>query len=30
VGIVVVGALSGLAACRSVFTSHPLAVLREE
>jgi len=27
---VVVGALSGLAACRSVFTSHPLAVLREE
>lgn len=29
-GIVVIGALSGLAACRSVFTCHPLAVLREE
>jgi len=29
-GIVVVGALSGLAACRSVFTRHPLAVLRDE
>lgn len=29
-GIVVVGACSGLAACRSVFTHHPLAVLREE
>ncbi len=30
VGIVVIGVLSGLAACRSVFTRHPLAVLREE
>lgn len=29
-GIAVIGALSGLAACRSVFTRHPLAVLREE
>ncbi|MBA3698541.1 MAG: ABC transporter permease [Planctomycetes bacterium] len=29
-GIVVIGVLSGLAACRSVFTQHPLAVLREE
>jgi ABC-type antimicrobial peptide transport system permease subunit len=28
--IVVVGALSGLAACRSVFTRHPLGVLRDE
>jgi putative ABC transport system permease protein len=28
-GIVIVGVLSGLAACRSVFTSRPLAVLRE-
>lgn len=28
--IVVIGALSGLAACRGVFTRHPLAVLREE
>lgn len=28
--IVAIGALSGLAACRSVFTQHPLAVLREE
>lgn len=30
VAIVVIGACSGLAACRSVFTQHPLAVLREE
>lgn len=29
-GVVVIGALSGLAACRGVFTRHPLAVLREE
>jgi putative ABC transport system permease protein len=28
--IVVVGAVSGLAACRSVFTRHPLGVLRDE
>lgn len=29
VGIVAVGVLSGLAACRSVFTSRPLTVLRD-
>lgn len=29
-GIVVIGVCAGLAACRSVFTRHPLAVLREE
>ena len=29
-GIVAVGALAGLAACRQVFTLRPLAVLREE